>query len=62
MGKQNIIFLILFIIIASTLINVLVLGNKKITDSPKSRKFFRISLITGIVVFLLTLIIYLSLI
>jgi hypothetical protein len=62
MDKQNIIFLILFIIIASTLINVLVLGNKKITDNPKLRKFFRISLITGVVVFSLTLIIYLSLI
>lgn len=62
MGKNNIIFLILFVIIVSTLINVLFLQNKKITENPKYKRFFRVSLIAGLIVFTFVLITYLILI
>lgn len=61
MENHSVIFIILYILIASTLINVLVLGNKKFAENPKVKKFLKVSLIAGIVVFVLTLLSFLYL-
>ena len=51
--------IILYVIIASTLINIFFFSNKKLINNPKAKQWFRVSFIAGIVVFIITLAAYL---
>lgn len=53
------ILIILYVIIASTLINIFFFSNKKLMNNPKAKHWFRVSFIAGIVVFFITLVVYL---
>ena len=60
MDKQTIMMLLLYVIIASTLINVLVFGNKKLLANPKAQKIIRRVFIAGIVLLFITLVTFFS--
>lgn len=60
MGKQVAIFLVLYIVIIAALLNIFFFGNKKMLNNPKMKKFFKVSLIVGIIFFVSALFAYLS--
>ena len=60
MDKQTIMMLLLYVIIASTLINVLVFGNKKLLANSKAQKIIRRVFIAGIVLLFITLVTFFS--
>jgi hypothetical protein len=62
MGKQVAIFIVLYIAIISTLLNILFFGNKKLMINPKMKKLLKISLLAGIIFFAGALFAYLSII
>ena len=59
MGKNNSIFIILLIIIISTVLNILFIQNMKNRNDPKVRKLFQILVIVGVIAFFTVLIIWL---
>jgi len=58
---RNSTFIILYVIIAATLINIFFFSNKKLLDNPKVKRGLKISLIVGVVFFFAILILLLSL-
>lgn len=60
MGKQVAIFLVLYIAIVTTLLNIFFFGNKKMMNNPRMKKYFRASLTFGIIFFVSALFAYLS--
>ncbi|MCU0344025.1 MAG: hypothetical protein MUF28_09425 [Ignavibacterium sp.] len=60
MEKQVAIFLVLYIAIVTTLLNIFFFGNKKMMNNPRMKKYFRGSLILGIIFFVSALFAYLS--
>jgi amino acid transporter len=58
---RNSTFIILYVIIAATLINIFFLSNKKLLENPKVKRGLRISVIIGIVFFFVVLILFLFL-
>lgn len=60
MGKQVAIFLVLYIAIITTLLNIFFFGNKKMMNNPKMKNLFKISLIVGVILFSVVFIAYLS--
>ena len=59
MEKNNSIFIILLIIIISTVLNILFIQNMKNRNDPKVRKLFQILVIVGVIAFFTVLIIWL---
>jgi len=60
MGKQVAIFLVLYIAIITTLLNIYFFGNNKMMNNPKLKKLFKISLIAGVMLFSVVFMAYLS--
>ncbi len=58
---RNSTFIILYVIIAATLINIFFFSNKKLLENPKVKRGLRISVIIGIVFFFVVLILFLFL-
>ncbi len=61
MEKPAAIYIILYVIIITTLLNIFFFGNKKLMNDPKMKKIFKVSLVVGIIFFSIALIAYLSL-
>lgn len=59
--EKNSMFIILYVIIAATLINIFFFSNKKLLENPKVKRGLRISVIVGIVFFFAILILFLFL-
>lgn len=62
MGKQVAIFIVLYIVIITTLLNILFFGNKKLMIYLKMKKLLKRSLLAGIIFFSIALFAYLSII
>jgi len=59
MEKNNSVFIILMVIIISTILNILFIQNMKNRNDPKVRKLFQILVIVGVIAFFTVLIIWL---
>ena len=56
MGKHFSTYIIIYVIIITTLLNIFFINNKKLMNNPKLKKVFGISLVLGILIFIIVLV------